>query len=242
MSPPSLRLLASLYVQRALPDFGRLYADATDRGWRGATGHHQAQARRHVQHNTRDRANRTKAAAAPATVATDATRSARLERPRPPTRRRTYRRRQATPPWPASSPGARPPSRKAVSRAPSHKPQPPGPRPTAPSCVIRKRRWPAWARRSRSRHDCWVVSECPMADPPPLPRLTHPKSSRTTVVNVWNSRSGRPRRCWAQNSRPLDHYPVRVRLPDEPLMLVDRILRVDGVKGSMGWRPGRDRA
>ena len=31
----------------------------------------------------------------------------------------------------------------------------------------------------------------------------------------------------------LDHYPVRVRLPDEPLMLVDRILRVDGVKGSM---------
>ncbi|MDA1092159.1 MAG: beta-ketoacyl synthase N-terminal-like domain-containing protein [Acidobacteria bacterium] len=32
----------------------------------------------------------------------------------------------------------------------------------------------------------------------------------------------------------LDRFPVRVRLPDEPLMLVDRILRVDGVKGSMG--------
>lgn len=31
----------------------------------------------------------------------------------------------------------------------------------------------------------------------------------------------------------LDRYPVRVRLPDEPLMLVDRILRVEGVKGSM---------
>ena len=31
----------------------------------------------------------------------------------------------------------------------------------------------------------------------------------------------------------LDHYPVRVRLPDEPLMLVDRILSVAGVKGSM---------
>jgi PfaB family protein len=31
----------------------------------------------------------------------------------------------------------------------------------------------------------------------------------------------------------LDQYPMRVRLPDEPLMLVDRILRVDGVKGSM---------
>ncbi len=31
----------------------------------------------------------------------------------------------------------------------------------------------------------------------------------------------------------LDRYPVRVRLPDEPLMLVDRILSVDGVKGSM---------
>ena len=35
----------------------------------------------------------------------------------------------------------------------------------------------------------------------------------------------------------LDRYPVRVRLPDEPLMLVDRILRVEGVKGSlMGGR------
>ena len=31
----------------------------------------------------------------------------------------------------------------------------------------------------------------------------------------------------------LDRYPVRVRLPDEPLMLVDRILSVDGVKGSL---------
>ena len=31
----------------------------------------------------------------------------------------------------------------------------------------------------------------------------------------------------------LDRYPVRVRLPDEPLMLVDRILSVEGVKGSM---------
>ncbi|MEE9295732.1 MAG: hypothetical protein V3W34_12320 [Phycisphaerae bacterium] len=31
----------------------------------------------------------------------------------------------------------------------------------------------------------------------------------------------------------LDSYPVRVRLPDEPLMLVDRILTVEGVKGSM---------
>ena len=31
----------------------------------------------------------------------------------------------------------------------------------------------------------------------------------------------------------LDSYPVRVRLPDEPLMLVDRILGVEGVKGSM---------
>ena len=31
----------------------------------------------------------------------------------------------------------------------------------------------------------------------------------------------------------LDRYPVRVRLPDEPLMLVDRILSIEGVKGSM---------
>ena len=31
----------------------------------------------------------------------------------------------------------------------------------------------------------------------------------------------------------LDRYRVRVRLPDEPLMLVDRILSVEGVKGSM---------
>ncbi len=31
----------------------------------------------------------------------------------------------------------------------------------------------------------------------------------------------------------VDRYPVRVRLPDEPLMLVDRILAVEGVKGSL---------
>jgi acyl transferase domain-containing protein/3-hydroxymyristoyl/3-hydroxydecanoyl-(acyl carrier protein) dehydratase len=31
----------------------------------------------------------------------------------------------------------------------------------------------------------------------------------------------------------LDTFPVRVRLPDEPLMLVDRILRVEGEKGSL---------
>jgi len=35
----------------------------------------------------------------------------------------------------------------------------------------------------------------------------------------------------------VDGYSARVRLPDEPLMLVDRILRVDGLKGSLG--PGR---
>jgi len=35
----------------------------------------------------------------------------------------------------------------------------------------------------------------------------------------------------------VDTYPARVRLPDEPLMLVDRILMVDGHKGSLG--PGR---
>jgi len=31
----------------------------------------------------------------------------------------------------------------------------------------------------------------------------------------------------------VDTYPVRVRLPDEPLMLVDRILEIDGEKGSL---------
>ncbi|NNL77746.1 MAG: type I polyketide synthase, partial [Desulfobacterales bacterium] len=35
----------------------------------------------------------------------------------------------------------------------------------------------------------------------------------------------------------VDSYPARVRLPDEPLMLVDRILTVEGKKGSLG--PGR---
>ena len=35
----------------------------------------------------------------------------------------------------------------------------------------------------------------------------------------------------------VDTYPARVRLPDEPLMLVDRILSVDGQKASLG--PGR---
>ena len=35
----------------------------------------------------------------------------------------------------------------------------------------------------------------------------------------------------------VDAFPTRVRLPDEPLMLVDRILSVDGVMGTLG--PGR---
>jgi PfaB family protein len=35
----------------------------------------------------------------------------------------------------------------------------------------------------------------------------------------------------------VDAYPARVRLPDEPLMLVDRILSIEGQKGSLG--PGR---
>ncbi len=35
----------------------------------------------------------------------------------------------------------------------------------------------------------------------------------------------------------VDTYPARVRLPDEPLMLVDRILSVTGIKGKIG--PGR---
>ncbi|MFZ3044801.1 MAG: beta-ketoacyl synthase N-terminal-like domain-containing protein, partial [Desulfatirhabdiaceae bacterium] len=32
----------------------------------------------------------------------------------------------------------------------------------------------------------------------------------------------------------VDTYPVRVRLPDEPLMLVDRILSIEGARGSLG--------
>ena len=35
----------------------------------------------------------------------------------------------------------------------------------------------------------------------------------------------------------LDTYPVRVRLPDEPLMLVDRIISIEGARGRLG--PGR---
>ncbi|MGD8241301.1 MAG: beta-ketoacyl synthase N-terminal-like domain-containing protein [Desulfobacterales bacterium] len=35
----------------------------------------------------------------------------------------------------------------------------------------------------------------------------------------------------------LDTYPVRVRLPDEPLMLVDRIVSIEGARGRLG--PGR---
>ena len=35
----------------------------------------------------------------------------------------------------------------------------------------------------------------------------------------------------------VDSYPARVRLPDEPLMLVDRILKIEGQKGVLG--PGR---
>ncbi len=39
--------------------------------------------------------------------------------------------------------------------------------------------------------------------------------------------------CSGRSSLMVDGYKVRVRLPDEPLMLVDRILSVEGEKGSM---------
>ena len=65
---------------------------------------------------------------------------------------------------------------------------------------------------------------------PPAPAVARPAYDRTQCMEF---AVGSAAAVLGAEFAALDRYPVRVRLPDEPLMLVDRILSVEGVKGSM---------
>lgn len=76
-----------------------------------------------------------------------------------------------------------------------------------------------------------AAGEAPGAvEPPPPP----PAFDRAQCLEFAR---GSAARVLGPDFSELDRFPVRVRLPDEPLMLVDRILRVEGEKGRLG--PGR---
>ena len=65
---------------------------------------------------------------------------------------------------------------------------------------------------------------------PPAPAVARPAYDREQCLEF---AVGSAAKVLGAEFAALDRYPVRVRLPDEPLMLVDRILCVEGVKGSM---------
>lgn len=77
------------------------------------------------------------------------------------------------------------------------------------------------------------------AAPQPLPRQA-PAPARSAPVKVFMTREqcmefavGSIAKVLGEKFAEADTYPTRVRLPDEPLMLVDRILSVRGEPGSM---------
>jgi 3-hydroxymyristoyl/3-hydroxydecanoyl-(acyl carrier protein) dehydratase len=66
------------------------------------------------------------------------------------------------------------------------------------------------------------------------PRLPEPIFDRDSCLEFARGRAGN---VLGKAFEIIDTYPVRVRLPEEPLMLVDRIMSIDGEMLSMG--PGR---
>ncbi len=68
----------------------------------------------------------------------------------------------------------------------------------------------------------------------PVPRATSPRFDRAACLEF---AVGKIERVLGPAFAEVDGFPTRVRLPDEPLMLVNRIVSVDGVMGSLG--PGR---
>ena len=65
----------------------------------------------------------------------------------------------------------------------------------------------------------------------PLPAAEPPAFSREECLEFAR---GSAARVLGPEFAEVDAYPARVRLPDEPLMLVDRILEIKGAKGSLG--------
>jgi acyl transferase domain-containing protein/3-hydroxymyristoyl/3-hydroxydecanoyl-(acyl carrier protein) dehydratase len=67
--------------------------------------------------------------------------------------------------------------------------------------------------------------------PRPVPAIDRPLFDRAQCLQF---AVGTVRELLGEAHAPADTYPTRVRLPDEPLMLVDRILSVEGEARSMG--------
>ncbi len=76
------------------------------------------------------------------------------------------------------------------------------------------------------------------SNPIEAPQIVHPPATEVPVAfdrdKCMEFAIGKVANVLGPDFAEVDQYPVRVRLPDEPLMLVDRILEVEGVKRSLG--------
>ena len=79
-----------------------------------------------------------------------------------------------------------------------------------------------------------LIERCASGERSPVPRADH--TVRSPVLDrraCLEFAVGRIDAALGQEYAPVDGYPTRVRLPDEPLMLVDRVLEIEGVARSM---------
>lgn len=82
-----------------------------------------------------------------------------------------------------------------------------------------------------------VVLNTAPAEMPPTPTVSSQRSVLFNREQCFEFAVGSVARMLGPEFAEVDSYPTRVRLPDEPLQLVDRILEIDGVPRSM--QPGR---
>ncbi|MGD9097542.1 MAG: beta-ketoacyl synthase N-terminal-like domain-containing protein, partial [Desulfobacterales bacterium] len=84
-----------------------------------------------------------------------------------------------------------------------------------------------------------LVAVGPEADPAVMPAAPHRQADPPAFPRemCMEFAVGSAARVLGPEFADLDRYPARVRLPDEPLMLVDRIISIEGPKGQLG--PGR---
>ena len=214
-----LRLLATLFAERVLVDLGAVYGDAT-----GALGHP-------------DQASDDEGAVTPPVVVPTggAAPQPRLPPSPAPTRPRQH----------IVAPDVRTPVPVHVSRTGSS--DVPGPvidslvESMAEASGARAQAHEAFLRFSRSAvagmgnvlaFQARLVDILGVPDAPATrdPVVTRPAYDRAMCMEF---AVGSAAKVLGPEFAALDRFPVRVRLPDEPLMLVDRILGVEGVKGSM---------
>jgi 3-hydroxymyristoyl/3-hydroxydecanoyl-(acyl carrier protein) dehydratase len=214
-----LRLLATLFAERVLVDLGPVYGDATRaRGQQASDDDHEG------------------AATPPVVVLTGGERPQPRLPPRPaPTRPRQH----------IGAPDARAPVPVRVSHTgASNVPGPVGDSlvgSMAEASGARAQAHEAFLRFSRTAvagmgdvlaFQAQLVDTLGVPDAPAtrVPVVSRPAYDRDMCMEF---AVGSAAKVLGSEFAALDRYPVRVRLPDEPLMLVDRILAVEGVKGAM---------